>query len=116
MRRASKSRKRSLEVEDEENEGTESTSTTTSPNSSTPPKKKRKQQDAYTEEEEIEFEQNVLDLIEEHSKDNPDKKVLTSLMTKTLPKHRHWITDECPKVEDILLRFPTLSQSFNAVS
>lgn len=113
MRRPANAKKRNLE---EREDDAPSSSVITS----TPSKRKKTQEINVTEEEEEEeegtFERDVINMIAEHSKNAPSKKILKSLMERTLTKRRQWIMDQYPTVEEILISFPPLSQSYTTVS
>ena len=42
--------------------------------------------------------------------------VLKKMMDNTFSKRREWIHNTCPSIEDILTKFPPLSQGFKYVS
>ena len=61
-----------------------------------------------TANEEDSYDEDLLVLEEECGKEKLDITVIKSLMAKTLLKRRQWIKDSCPKVEEILAKFPPL--------
>ena len=113
MRRpSSSSQKRPREVDNEQSEQQSDASPMM-------PKKKTRRSEVtmeVTEEEDSTYDDNVASILEESGLENPNRKVLRTLMRKTFARRRQWINDSCPKVEDINAKFPPLFQSFKNVS
>ena len=82
---------------------------------SQPKKNRRASEIAVTEDEENGYDDNVAALAEETAKSEPSRKVIKSLMAKTFTKRRQWIFDECPRVQDVVDKFPPLLQGLNNV-
>ena len=108
------------EAEREESSVLEGSSSTEhgEPLADSQPKKKnrRASQIAVTEDEKSSYDDNVAALAEETAKSEPSRKVIKSLMAKTFTKRRQWIFDECPRVEDVVDKFPPLLQGLKNVS